>query len=51
MLKELILPHQVQTSQLSPFGRETHDFTTDLMTAYQSHDFHDLAEILLSLCA
>ena len=28
-----------QTSQLSRFGRETHDFLTDLTTAYQSHDF------------
>ena len=33
MLKEL------QTSQLSRFDRETHDFLTDLTTAYQSHDF------------
>ena len=29
----------IQTSQLSRFGRETHDFLTDLTTAYQSHDF------------
>ena len=28
-----------QTSQLSRFGRETHDFLTDLTTSYQSHDF------------
>ena len=27
-----------QTSQLSQFGRVTHDFTTYLTTAYQSHD-------------
>ena len=35
----------IQTSQLSRFGRETYDFSTDLMIACQSHD---LAEILLS---
>ena len=29
----------MQTSQLSRFGRETHDFLTDLTTACQSHDF------------
>ena len=29
----------MQTSQLSRFDRETHDFLTDLTTAYQSHDF------------
>ena len=28
-----------QTSQLSRFGHETHDFLTDLTTACQSHDF------------
>ena len=39
---------QYQTSQLSRFGRETHDFLTDFTTACQSHD---LAEILLLLCA
>ena len=33
-----------QTSQLSRFGRETHNFSTDLTTACQSHD---LAETLL----
>ena len=29
----------MQTSQLLRFGRETHDFLTDLTTACQSHDF------------
>ena len=29
----------MRTSQLSRFGRETHDFLTDLTTACQSHDF------------
>ena len=38
----------MQTSQLSRFGRETHDFLTNLTIACQSHD---LAEILLLLCA
>ena len=52
---------QSQTSQLSRFGRVTHDFTTDLTTAYQSHDFSRfsiniiilvrLIEIILLLCA
>ena len=42
------MSHRLQTSQLSRFGRETHDFLTDLTTACQSHD---LAEILLLLCA
>jgi len=32
-----------QTSQLSRFGHETHDFSIDLTTAITSHD---LAEIL-----
>ena len=30
---------ELQTSQLSRFGRETHDFLTDLTTTCQSHDF------------
>ena len=29
----------LQTSQPSRFGREIHNFLTDLTTAYQSHDF------------
>ena len=29
----------IQTSQLSRFGRETHDFLTDLTIACQSHNF------------
>ena len=33
-----------QTSQLSRFGCETHDFFTDLTTACQSHD---LAESII----
>ena len=32
-------PSYGQTSQLSRFGRETHDFLTDLTIACQSHDF------------
>ena len=36
-----------QTSQLSRFGRETHDFSIGLTTACSSHDF---TEILL-ICA
>ena len=31
--------YNLQTSQLLRFGRETHDFLTDLTTTYQSHDF------------
>ena len=31
--------HIMQTTQLSQFGRETHNFVTDLTTTCQSHDF------------
>ena len=38
-LPTIVFLYVTQTSQLSRFGRETHDFLTDLSTAYQSHDF------------
>ena len=37
----------MQTSQLSRFGRETHDFLTDLTTACQSHDFTRFSRIII----
>ena len=37
------------TSQLSRFGRETHDFLTDLTTAYQSHDFSRYSRNIISV--
>ena len=41
--KNLSPTYHSQTSQLSRFGRETHNFSIDLTTAITSHD---LAEIL-----
>ena len=37
----------IQTSQLSQFGRETHDFLTDLTTACQSHDFSQFSRNII----
>ena len=40
----------IQTSQLSRFGRETHDFLTDLTTACQSHDFSRFSRNIIIVC-
>ena len=46
----LIFWLSTQTSQLSRFGRETHDFLTDLTTACQSHDFSPFSRNIILLC-
>ena len=39
-----------QTSQLSRFGRETHDFSIGLTTACSSHDFSRFYRNSINMC-
>ena len=45
-----LLVYIMQTSQLSRFGRETHNFLTDLTTACQSHDFSRFSRNIIIVC-